>query len=237
MDTGIVNQMVENSGVQSYEKVKSTGKANERTIGSPKLSEKAQKYYEELQKKFSSMDFVLVDNDEREGAETKAAKYARAGRTQVLIDEERLERMAEDAEYRKKYEGIITNAQTQLAQMQNDFGKNASGVKTYGIRIDDNGNASFFAVVDKSLAAQKERIEKKAEQKAEDKKKAAKEEQKEKYEKRFSEKGKDTELVTVTSDSIEGLMKKIQDVMMEIRSDHVQTDSERMIGQHIDYRQ
>lgn len=235
MNTSTVNQAAESGNVQSYDNTKTTSK-NERTIGSPKLSDKAQKYYEQLQKKFGNMDFVLVANDEKENAEAKAAKYARAGRLQVLIDEEKLERMAEDEAYRKKYEGIITNAQTQLNSMQKDIGKQP-GVKTYGMRIDDHGNASFFAVIDKSLAAQRERIEEKAEQKAEDKKKAAKAEQKEKYEKILKGTSDEEDLVTVTADSVYSLMKKINETILGSRSDNVQTDWEKMVGQHIDYRQ
>lgn len=235
MDTGAVNQAAESTNVQSYESNKITGK-NERTLGSPKLSEKAQKYYEKLQKKFSNMDFVLVANDEKDNAEAKAAKYARAGRLQVLIDEDKLERMAEDEAYRKKYEGIIANAQTQIDSMQKNVG-NQPGVKTFGMRIDDNGNASFFAVIDKSLAAQREHIDKKAEQRAEDKKKAAKEEQSEKYEKYRTGKSDEEDLITVSADSVYGLIKKINEAVLESRSDNVQTDSEKLLGQHIDYRQ
>ena len=44
------------------------------TIGQLQLSEKASKYYEQLKKKYSDMDFVLVSNDEVDGAEQKAAK-------------------------------------------------------------------------------------------------------------------------------------------------------------------
>ena len=42
------------------------------TIGDVKLSDKGAKYYEELKKKYSDMDFVLVSNDEVNGAEQKA---------------------------------------------------------------------------------------------------------------------------------------------------------------------
>lgn len=231
MNTNAVNQAVESGNVQSYDNTK-----NERTLGSPKLSEKAQKYYEKLQKKFGDMDFVLVANDEKENAEAKAAKYARTGRLQVLIDEDKLERMAEDEDYRKKYEGIITNARTQINQMEKSVGKQP-GVKTYGMRIDDHGNASFFAVIDKSLALQRERIDKKAEQKAEDKKNAAKEAQKEKYDEMRTGKGDDSDLVTVSASSMYDLIKKINQTILEGRSDNVQTDAEKMLGQHIDYKQ
>lgn len=231
MNTGAVNQVSENSGIQQYDSVKNK---NERTVGSPKLSDKAQKYYEELQKKFSNMDFVLVDDDNKENAEAEAAKFARTGRTQVLINEEKLERMAEDEAYRKKYEGIITNAQLQLTQVQSKLGDKVSDIKSFGIRVDDNGNASLFAVIDKSLAEQRERIEKKAEQKSEDKKKAEKKEQQERYEEYLA--GKNDDFTTVTSDTADGLLQKINNIYLEFRVDNIQTESEKMVGQNIDYK-
>ena len=145
------------------------------TIGDVKLSDKGAKYYEELKKKYSDMDFVLVSNDEVNGAEQKAAKYANANRTLVLIDEDKIEKMAEDEDYRKKYENIIGNADSQLEQMKQKLGSGTlANVKTFGIKVDDGGNSSYFAVVDKSLATQKERIEKTHEKNAEEKKAADK---------------------------------------------------------------
>ena len=170
METNMVNQAAESTA--AYAETKKTGKVTGKTVGEPKLSEKAAKYYEQLKKKYGNMDFILVSKDKKAEAEANASKYASSNKTVVLIDEEKIERMAEDEQYRKKYEGIISGAQTQLKQMMQNIGPN-SAVKSYGIKINDNGTASFFAVVDKSLAAQKDRIQKKAEQMAQEKKKAA----------------------------------------------------------------
>ena len=143
------------------------------TIGDPKLSEKAAKYYEKLKKKYSNMDFILVSEDKKAEAQANAGKYANANRMVVLIDTEKIERMAEDNKYRKQYEAIISGATNQLSQLKSSLGANASSVKTYGMQVKE-GTASFFAVVDKSLAAQKKRIEKKAYQKQEENKAAKK---------------------------------------------------------------
>ena len=165
MEANVVNQAAENTA--AYAETKKTGKVTGKTVGEPKLSEKAAKYYEQLKKKYANMDFILVSKDKKAEAEANASKYASSNKTVVLIDEEKIERMAEDEQYRKKYEGIISGAQTQLKQMMQNIGPN-SAVKSYGIKINDGGTASFFAVVDKSLAAQKERIQKKSEQKAQE---------------------------------------------------------------------
>lgn len=236
---------VEDKAVQSYgveaENTAATKKAGNygKTIGQPKLSDKAAKYYEQLKKKFSNMDFILVSADQKEAAKAQAASYANPYKTVVLIDEEKLERMAEDDNFRAKYEGIIKNAAVQLNQMKNSIGANSS-VKGYGIQINDNGTASFFAVVDKSLAAQRERIAKKAAEKKENARKEAKRTEKEKQAEALEERRKsgktDGDLVTVTGSSIDDLKDKIDSILYSVRSNQVITDEERQWGQNIDFK-
>ena len=84
--------------------------ASGKTIGNPQLSDNALKYYEELKKKYSNMDFILVSKDQKEFAKAQAGSYANANKMVVLIDEDKIERMAEDENYRKYYEQIIANA-------------------------------------------------------------------------------------------------------------------------------
>ena len=101
-----------------------------KTIGNPKLSEKAARYYEQLKKKFSNMDFILVSEDQKEAAKAQAASYANASRMVVLIDEAKIERMAEDEAYRKQYEGVISGAGSKLLQMKSSL--TASGAQVKG---------------------------------------------------------------------------------------------------------
>lgn len=209
-----------------------------RTIGTPELSEKAQEYYKELKKKFSNMDFILVSKDMKDMAKARAASYANPNKLVVLIDEEKLERMASDENFRKQYESIIQNAGMKLPQLKKSLGSNASLVKGFGIEINKKGLASFFAVVDKSLAAQKKRIAKKAQEKKanarKEEKKAAKKAQEEKWDEMRTQ--EDEDLVTVTASSIEELLQKINDVIYSSMSDYAQTDEEKMVGQHFDSR-
>lgn len=207
-----------------------------KTIGQPRLSDKAAKYYEELKKKFSNMDFILVSADQKEAAKASAGSFANPVKTVVLIDEEKLERMAEDEAFRAKYEGIIRSAASGLNQLKKALGSNSS-VKGFGMQIDDYGHASFFAVVDKSLAAQRERIAKKAEEKKETAKKEAKKAEKEKQAEALEERRKaDGDYVTVTASSIDELKKKVDNVLYTAWSDSVRTDEERQWGQYIDFR-
>lgn len=212
------------------------------TIGDVKLSDKGAKYYEELKKKYSDMDFVLVSNDEVNGAEQKAAKYANPDRTLVLIDEDKIEKMAEDENYRKKYEDIIGNADAQLDQMKQKLaGGTLASVKTFGIKVDDSGNSSYFAVVDKSLAAQKERIadshEKRAEErKAADKKASAErlEHSREKF--KTNGRGSGEDLETISGSTVDELLKKLNDSYYAGLSDRARTEQEKMLGTNMDFK-
>lgn len=237
-----VNAAASNYDVASAQATQKKSKVTGKTIGKPELSEKAAKYYEELKKKYSKMDFILVSEDMKEQAKAQAGSYANANSMVVLIDEEKLEKMAEDENYRKKYEGIIGNAASNLSSLKDSMGAVGANVKAYGVQINDNGTASYFAVIDKSLSAQKDRIEKKAAekkaaQKAEDKKKA-----KEAYEEKLKEKSGKTskaegdDTVTITASSVEELMQKLEDWQMEDRSDHVLTQTEMLIGQRFDFK-
>ena len=61
MNTNAVNQVAEN--VSGYTESEKSSKVSGKTIGEPKLSDKAKEYYEKLKKKFSTMDFILVSKD------------------------------------------------------------------------------------------------------------------------------------------------------------------------------
>ncbi len=227
-----------------------------RTVGNPKLSEKAAKYYEELKKKYGDMDFVLVSKDKMEDVKKNAAAYGSPNKTVVLIDEEKIERMANDEEYRKKYEGLIENGRSQLKSMAEQLNGNPS-IKGFGMQVNDNGTVSFFAAMEKSNTAMNEKLAekraaKKAEQKAADKK-AKKHEVEEKLRQRHKgEKVDDEEadvkadkgikkfdpdsVETITADSIEALMSKISELDFSRRADSVISEAEMSVGGSIDYK-
>lgn len=222
-------------------------KVSGQTIGNPKLSEKASKYYEQLKKKYSNMNFILVSEDQKENAKANAAGYANSNNMVVLIDEDKedkIERMASDENYRKQYEGIIANAASGISQLASSLSATGTSVKGFGMQVNDNGTASYFAVLEKSSAAQKERIEKKAVEKKEAKKTAQKKAEKKKNEERLEKKRKETgdvndtddaETVTVTASSIEELLEKIKDQEQLFLSDTVKTPQEKNVGQNVDF--
>ena len=154
-----------------------------KTVGQPQLSEKAQKYYDQLKAKFGDMDFILVSKDQKANAQANAASYANPNKMVVLIGEDEVEKMANDESFRNKYEGIIAMAKEGISAMKDKFG-DSSDVKGYGMQV---GEVSYFAVLKKANEQQAARIQEKREerraaQKAEDKK-AQKEAQEERAEK------------------------------------------------------
>lgn len=220
------------------EKAEKTGKVTGRTIGEPKLSETAAKYYDQLKKKYGNMDFVLVSSDKKEAAQAQAAGFNNPYKMVVLIDEEKIERMAADETYRAQYEGILNRAASGVQQMKASLG-NRANVKSYGVKINDGGTMSFFAVVDKSMKTQRERIEKKAAEKKEAKKAEAKKENQEKLEKLRTDRTKEAdeeEFVTVTASSLDELLRKVDDVTFAGMSDRVRTEEEKLVGQSFDLR-
>lgn len=233
------------SATTAYASMEKTSKVTSgKTYGNPELSDTAQEYYEQLKKRYSNMEFVLVSPDKKDEAEANVSSFKSSKSLIVLIDSDKIEKMATDENYRKKYESILNGATAQLNQVKTTLGPVASSVKSYGVKFDDGGNASFFAVIDKSLTAQKDRIQKKVEQKAADKKKADKEAREDGIDKLREEKSKaadksdktDTsDYVTVTASNLEDLVKKIQDTIYGSMSDNVETEAEKKLGRNIDY--
>lgn len=216
-----------------------------RTIGNPVLSDKALKYYEQLKQKYSNMDFILVSPEMKEEAESKKGTYKSNKELLVLIDSDKIEQMAEDESVRKQYESILSSATARVAQMKAQMGSNADKVRSFGMSFDDHGNASFFAVVDQSLDAQRDRIASKREDNAKAKKEAAEKAREKKTEKKFETKtapDKRTEAkegesdsVMVTAKSWDELLRKIDDIILTGKSDRVKTEQEQKIGQKFDY--
>ena len=235
--------VVKNSGARDTVKTNNYGK----TFGKPQLSEEGAKYYEELKKKYSGMDFVLVSKDMKDVAKANASSFGNSSKMVVLIDEEKIERMATDEQYRAKYEGLIAKAQSQMPELKSVL-ENKSGVKAVGMQVNDNGTASFFAVMSKSTQditqkLQEKRAAKKKAEKAAEKKETKKEQMEKLREKAGSKvdgakepEDDEEDYVILQADSIEDLMRKIDDYNFNQRADSIQTPYEKSIGQSIDFK-
>lgn len=202
------------------------------TLGNPKLSETASSYYEELKAKHSDVEFVLVDDANVATAKEQSANINTNKSMIVLISEDEVEQMATDESLREKNEKLITDAKAQMPDLIEQLKETGTEVKSFGIEFNDDGTASYFAVVDKSMAAQKERIENKVEEKRAEKKEDAKKAAAEKTE--TNRTGKKEDLTTVTASSMEELIRKIKDTMYMAKADTVMTAQEKMVGQSFD---
>lgn len=243
-----------NSGaIQEAGKAMETGKTGNygKTVGKPQLSEAGAKYYEELKKKYSGMDFVLVSKDMKEFAKQNASSYGNANRMVVLIDEEKIERMATDSQFRAKYEGLIARAQSSMPALKS-LAEKQGNVKAIGMQVGDNGKASFFAVMEKSSKDMQEKLsakraaKKEAEKKAE--KRAEKVKQSEERLEKIRDKAKDgSDLKTddvesdedveiIMANSIEELQSKIEAYNFNLRANSIQAPMEKMVGQSIDFK-
>ena len=117
-------------------------------IGNVELSDKAKDYYNKLKAKFGNMDFILVSKDMKSQVQANAAAYGNASKQVVLIDDEKIEKMATDESFRRKYEGIIAMSQAKLQEAKNSLTSSGASVNNFGMSVDANGKATFFATVE-----------------------------------------------------------------------------------------
>lgn len=209
------------------------------TIGNVKLSENAAKYYEKLKAKYHNMEFIAVSSDMKSQVQANAASYGNASKMVVLLDADKIEKMASDEGFRKKYEAILDSAGAKMTQAKNSFASSGASVGSFGMSVDSNGNEKFFAVVKKSLDDQKARIEKKAEEKKEEKIAEKKKADKEAGEERLEEirnKFADDDYEIIESDSMENLLSKVTQYMYNYADSVVKTEAELALGNAIDFK-
>ena len=186
--------------------------------------------YDQIMAGIQRIDEKVVSYNEQ--AQAQAASFANPTKMVVLIDEEKIEKMATDENFRAQYEGVIANAAAQMNNLGNQISSgNYSNVTAYGIQLNDDGTTSFFAVLDEQLEVNKERLEKQLEKKADERKAEKKEADRERLEGIRNGDGKKI----VTAASVEELLVKIQDANFESRSNNVMTEQEKLVGQKFDF--
>lgn len=203
-------------------------------VGDVELSDKAKDYYAKLKEKFGNVDFVLVSRNMKEQVEANASRYGSSAKPIVLIDDEKIERMANDPAYAKKYEGIIASSLEKLQAARNTLAASGATIKNFGMSVGENGKTSFFAVLEKaSDSANKIReknLEKHKAEKAEEKKKAEKAKEKE----RLEELTEDKEYIEFKSESLEDLIDRVS--QYAFNSSASALEAQEGIGQSIDFK-
>lgn len=229
-------------------------------IGDVQLSDKAKDYYAKLKSKFGNMEFIAVSQDMKSQVQANAAAYGNANKQVVLIDDAKLEQMANDESFRKKYEGIIAMSQAQLANAKNSLASSGASIKNFGMSVNSDGSTNFFATLEKSNNDQAKRLEKKqAEKKAakakekkladkkakEERLEKSREEQKVKREK--LEKGSasddksvkeadDKEYIEIKANTMEDLISQVSKYAYDNSAKSIMTDAEKSVGQQFDFR-
>lgn len=213
-------------------------------IGNVELSDKAKDYYSKLKAKFGNMNFILVSDDMKSRVQANAAAYGNASKQVVLINEEKLEMMANDESFRKKYEGIIAMSQLKLQEAKNSLTSSGAGLKNFGMSVDSNGKATFFATVEKAnkKAAEKKQAAKKAAKAKEKKRAEEKAKEKKLEEKRAEEKeadeisneSDDKDYVVIKANSMDELIDKVSAYAYDNSS--ILSESEKKVGQNFDFR-
>lgn len=229
------------------------------TIGDVQLSDKAKEYYDKLKSKFHNMDFILVSKDMKSQVAANASAYGNSAKQVVLIDDEKLERMASDESFRKKYEGIIEMSQAHMQDARNSLVSAGANVKNFGMSVASDGKVSYFATIEKSNEASAKLFEKKQaakkEAKIKEKKKAEKEAQKERLEnirnknkaekadkkdsqidKTENEENEEKSYLDFKSDSLDDLINTISRYVYDNHSSNVMTEGESFIGSNIDFK-
>lgn len=223
------------------------------TIGNVELSDKAKDYLDKLKAKYHNMEFITVSKDMKAQVQQNAAAYGNANKMVVLIDEEKLERMATDENFRKKYEGIIASSQAKMLQAKMGLTSSGANIKNFGMSVDSNGKENFFATVGDSLDLQKKRIEKKAAEKKAEKAKEKKEAREDRIQKAKDKKAEkaepdksesdndidevnDEKYVMFEADSMEELLSKVQTYSYNSSSNKILAASERTVGTTIDFK-
>ena len=192
------------SKTDSSKKTDSTKKAN----SSVQLSDRAKALLQELQKKYSNMDFIVADYE----SEEEAASYLARGTKEysVLIDPEELERMASDDSVKEQNLSLLDEAVGKLDELKDQLGEHKDEVVRMGISIGKDGEMSFFAELEKAGERQKEFIDsiREGKKEAAEKAESGKNDPRNHYANRF-ERGKRT---TVYASSAEDLLDKISNV-------------------------
>lgn len=229
-------------------------------IGDVQLSDKAKDYYNKLKAKYSNMEFIVVSQDMKSQVQANAAAYGNAQKQVVLIDDAKLEQMANDESFQKKYEGIIAMSQSQLANAKNSLASSGASVKNFGMSVNSDGSTSFFATLEKSSNDQAKRLEKKQAEKkaakAKEKKQAEKKANEERIEKSREEKraeqkelknkadkedsvideSENKEYIEIKSDSMEDLICQVSKYAYKNSSESVMTEEEKAVGQNFDLK-
>lgn len=167
------NQQQENSnfnvnisaeGLSALQNEDSTSNIDTGIFTNKELSPKAQAFLEKLREDYGDYDFVVADNVDDPQALTanSTKKYS------VILSTEELEKMANDEEYANEMMGKVDEAVKNADSMIEKAKQNGVEINQMTITFDNDGNAKYFATLEKLSESQQQRLEEAKERAKED---------------------------------------------------------------------
>lgn len=191
------------------EETKNTNSTKSTTSQTQKLSKKAQEVLNKLKDKYGNMDFFVSDTTDDDEAKQIMSRGTKE--YSVLISSDELEKMANDESYYNDRIKDIDGAVDMSKQIKDQFGyesaygkENGTQISQIGIKLNNDGTATYFVELEKLSEKQKERIESAKEKKAQDKK------AEEKKTDSSIKNDEATKKTTVQANSLEELAEKIR---------------------------
>lgn len=116
-----------------------------------KLSKKASGYLDELKTKYGNAEVVVVDSAEA-GQINEIANSVKTDKDAVIVlTSDELEKMATDETIRTQNEKLIDESFAQLPEMMKKLNETGIDVTTFGMMLNGDGTASYFALADKGM--------------------------------------------------------------------------------------
>lgn len=142
------NNFIPNIKPQNHiEKTQELQKQTAKKLDMPDLSKKASEYLSDFKKKFSDFDVKVISKEDMQKIKDNPAKFSENSPT-VFINEEELEKMANDVEFAKKQEENLENSLKKLPSLKNELDKMGVNVISMGF-VMENGKTSLFTQLQK----------------------------------------------------------------------------------------
>ncbi len=142
-------------GLAALQNEDSTADVDTGIFTQKELSPKAQALLDKLREQYGDYDFVVADDVDDPQALTanSTKKYS------IILSSEELEKMAESEDYANEVMGKVDDAVKTADSMIEQAKENGVQINQMTISFDNDGNAKFFATLEKLSESQQERID------------------------------------------------------------------------------
>ncbi|MCR4717144.1 MAG: DUF6033 family protein [Lachnospiraceae bacterium] len=132
-----------------------------------KLSDRAKEYLNTLKERYGNMDIYVADDVDE--SDTQSIMSSGTKEYSAMMDSETLEKMAANEDVAANYEEMISSSISELDSLKDEFTEKGVNVGTVGVSINNDGEKSYYSIIDDSLSYYDKQLK---EQEAKDAKKA-----------------------------------------------------------------